>query len=304
MLPDVKLSLNPDGSCTYHEVQEDEYCKTIAVSYGLTLNDLFDYNKKTWGWVGCDNLQFGLRICVSKGFPPLPASVWNTECGPTVPDTKPPKEGDVLAEMNPCPLDICCNIWGICGTTVDFCIPSNSTTGNPGTSAPEENGCIANCGIEMVNDDKAPEVYKKIGYFEGWNYNRPCLTMHVDDIDDGYTHVHFSFGEFSSDMEVVIKKDTQEQWKVFKNAKRDYKKILSFGGWEFSNVPVTLGLFCLAVLLDYRETFAENVVKFANDNGLDGLDFDWEYPGTTDIEGSDLGNEDDSENYLEFLKLV
>lgn len=303
-LPDVKPSPDPDGSCTYHEVQEDEYCKTIAVSYGLTLDDLFDYNKKTWGWVGCDNLQFGLRICVSEGFPPLPASVWNAECGPTVPDTKPPKEGDVLAEMNPCPLDVCCNIWGMCGTTVDFCIPSNSTTGNPGTSAPEENGCIANCGMEMVNDDKAPEVYKKIGYFEGWNYNRPCLTMHVDDIDDGYTHVHFSFGEFSSDMEVVIKKDTQEQWKAFKNAKRDYKKILSFGGWEFSNAPATSGLFRLAVSPDHRETFAENVVKFANDNGLDGLDFDWEYPGATDIEGSDLGNEDDGENYLEFLKLV
>ncbi|KAJ6118862.1 Killer toxin subunits alpha/beta 6 [Penicillium samsonianum] len=303
-LPDVTPDPNPDGSCTYHEVQDGEYCNTIAATYGLTTDDLYDFNKKTWAWDGCDNLPLGLRICVSEGFPPLPASVWNAECGPTVPDTKPPKEGEELAEMNPCPLDVCCNIWGMCGTTVDFCIPSNSTTGNPGTSAPKENGCIANCGMKMVNDDKPPEVYKKIGYFEGWNYNRPCLTMHVDDIDDGYTHVHFAFGEFSSGMEVIIKVDVQEQWKAFKKADRKYKKILSFGGWEFSNAPATSGLFRLAVSPEHRDTFAENVVKFATDNGLDGLDFDWEYPGATDIEGSDPGNEEDGENYLEFLKLV
>ncbi|KAJ6149090.1 Killer toxin subunits alpha/beta 6 [Penicillium samsonianum] len=303
-LPDVMPDPNPDGSCAFHEVQEDEYCQSIAASYGLTTDDLFDLNKKTWAWDGCGNLLLGLRICVSEGFPPLPASVWNAECGPTVPDTKPPKEGEELAEMNPCPLDVCCNIWGMCGTTVDFCIPSNSTTGNPGTSAPKENGCIANCGMEMVNDNKPPELYKKIGYFEGWNYNRPCLTMHVDDIDDGYTHIHFAFGEFSSDMEVLIKEDVQEQWKAFIKADRDYKKVLSFGGWEFSNAPATSGLFRLAVSPDRRDTFAENVVKFAADNGLDGLDFDWEYPGATDIEGSDPGSEDDGENYLEFLKLV
>ena len=27
-------------------------------------------------------------------------------------------------------------------------------------------------------------------------------------------------------------------------------------------------------------TFATNVVNFLNKNGLDGVDFDWEYPGT------------------------
>lgn len=142
-------------TCTHHEVEEGEYCQMIAMSYGLTTDDLYDFNKKTWGWDGCGNsLQFGLRICVSKGFPSLPASVWNAECGPTVPGTKPPKKGEELAKMNPCPLDVCCNIWGMCGTTVDFCIPSNSSTGNPGTSAPGDNGCIDNCGMDMVNNGK------------------------------------------------------------------------------------------------------------------------------------------------------
>lgn len=301
--PVVGPGPNPDGSCKYHEVQQDEICQVIAAQYKITTADLFDFNKKTWGWDGCD-LPVGLRICVSEGSPPLPASVWNADCGPTVPGTKPPQKGEELAEMNPCPLDVCCNIWGKCGTTVDFCIPSKSSTGNPGTSAPDENGCIDNCGMKMVNNDEPPKQYRKVGYFEGWNYNRPCLNMHVDDIPDGYTHIHFAFGEFSSDMQVIIKDDHQEQWDAFLSADRDYRKILSFGGWEFSNAPATSGLFRQAVSSGNREKFAQNVVRFAVDNKLDGLDFDWEYPGATDIEGSEPGQEDDGENYLEFLKLV
>lgn len=301
--PPVGPGPNDDGSCKYHEVQQDEICDTIAAQYGITTADLFDLNKKTWGWDGCE-LPVGLRICVSNGNPPLPGSVWNADCGPTVPGTEAPKDGEELAELNPCPLDVCCNIWGKCGTTVDFCIPSKSSTGNPGTSAPGENGCIDNCGIEMVNNDDAPKEYRKVGYFEGWNYNRPCLNMHVDDIPDGYTDIHFAFGEFSSDMKVIIKDDHQTQWKAFLGADRDYRKILSFGGWEFSNALATSGLFRQAVSPANRETFATNVVKFAVDNNLDGLDFDWEYPGATDIEGSEPGQEDDGENYLEFLKLV
>lgn len=305
-LPNISPSPNPDGSCATHEVKENQGCQVIAVTYGITQDDLFDFNKKTWGWDGCDNgnPKIGLRLCVSKGNPPMPAEVFNAECGPTVPGTKPPGDDENLADLNPCPLDVCCNFWGHCGTTKDFCIPSNSSTGNPGTSAPGENGCIANCGMELVNNDTPPKQYRKVGYFEGWNYNRKCLNMAVDDIEDGYTHIHFSFGEFTSNLEILIKDDTKDQWKAFLKAKRDYKKILSFGGWEFSNAPSTSGLFRQAVAPGNRNAVADRLVKFAKDNGIDGLDFDWEYPGATDIEGSEPGQEEDGDNYLEFLKLV
>ncbi|KAG9250035.1 uncharacterized protein F5Z01DRAFT_695689 [Emericellopsis atlantica] len=288
-LLDLTPDPNADGSCHYHEVKSDEGCDMIARSYGLEQADLFDLNEKTWGWVGCA-LQIG---CVSEGRPPMPNSVENADCGPTE-----------LAELNPCPLDVCCNIWGKCGTTKDFCIKSQSSTGNPGPSKPGENGCVDNCGMELVNNDKGPSQYRNIGYFEGWNYNRPCLNMHVNDIKKGYTHVHFAFGEFSPDLEVVIKDDHKAQWDAFFQAKTDYKKILSFGGWEFSNAPATSGLFRKAVSSANREKFADRVVEFALKHDLDGLDFDWEYPGATDIEGSEPGSEQDGEDYLAFLKLV
>ena len=303
-LPNYQPDPNEDGSCVYHEVEKDEGCDMIARSYGLDPDDLFDLNKKTWAWDGCGNLQIGLRICVSSGRPPMPNSVENAMCGPQVPGTKPPGDDEDLAKMNPCPLDVCCNIWGNCGTTVDFCVVSNSSTGNPGTSKPGENGCVDNCGMELVNNDEGPAQYRKVGYFEGWNFDRPCLHMHVNDIKSGYTHIHFAFGEFNSDMQVVIPENTKTQWNAFLRARAGYKKILSFGGWEFSNAPATSGLFRRAVSAANRDTFSTRVVQFAIDNNLDGLDFDWEYPGATDIEGSEPGSEQDGEDYLAFLKLV
>lgn len=53
-----------------------------------------------------------------------------------------------------------------------------------------------------------------------------------------------------------------------------------------------------------RLKFTENVVNFVKNSGIDGVDFDWEYPGATDIFGSDPGLPQDGENYLEFIKMV
>ncbi len=58
------------------------------------------------------------------------------------------------------------------------------------------------------------------------------------------------------------------------------KKIMSFGGWSFSTEADTFPIFREGVTAAQRLAFANNVVQFAIDNNLDGLDFDWEYPGT------------------------
>ena len=57
------------------------------------------------------------------------------------------------------------------------------------------------------------------------------------------------------------------------------KKIISFGGWSFSTEADTFPIFREGVTAAQRQTFANNVVKFVVDNNLDGVDFDWEYPG-------------------------
>jgi chitinase len=59
----------------------------------------------------------------------------------------------------------------------------------------------------------------------------------------------------------------------------DMKRIMSFGGWSFSTEADTFPIFREGVTSAQRTTFANSMVKFAVDNNLDGLDFDWEYQG-------------------------
>ena len=79
------------------------------------------------------------------------------------------------------------------------------------------------------------------------------------------------------------------------------KRILSFGGWSFSTDQDTSPIFQQGVTEQNRATFISNLVNFVSDNGLDGLDFDWEYPGATDIKGAVPGSPEDGLNYFIFL---
>lgn len=63
-------------------------------------------------------------------------------------------------------------------------------------------------------------------------------------------------------------------------------------------------IFRKGVTDEQRSLFASNVAKFADDNDLDGLDFDWEYPSAPDIPGIPAGDPDDGARYLQFLKEV
>lgn len=153
-LPDIKPKQNADGSCATYTVQHGDYCDQIAASHGLTSSDISNFNDKTtWGWTGCGpgDLMAGTRICLSEGTPPLPAPVDNAVCGPTVPGTKYPKAGETLADLNPCPLNVCCDTWGQCGQTPEFCTVQPGLTGNPGTAAKGKNSCISNCGLDIHN---------------------------------------------------------------------------------------------------------------------------------------------------------
>lgn len=302
-LPDIRPKPGADGTCATRNIQAGDTCQAIATREGLKLDNLAKMNKETWGWTGCKNLQIGMNICVSKGKPPMPAAVPNAVCGPSVAGTKRPPPDKSLADLNPCPLKTCCNIWGQCGTTKDFCTISKSETGNPGTSAPGKNGCIANCGTEVINNKEKPENFLKVAYFEGWNMERLCLNMDVRRIDKSYTHVHFSFAEVTPDFDVLIDPSIKGQFDAFKKLSGP-KRVLAFGGWSFSTDHDTFPIFRESVTSANRALFADRVVKFMEKNKLDGLDFDWEYPGAPDIPGVPPGGKNDGKNYLEFLKLV
>ncbi|KAJ5600696.1 hypothetical protein N7450_001763 [Penicillium hetheringtonii] len=242
---------NSDGSCATYKVNAGDQCSVIGPSHGITPSKIESYNKNTWGWTGCGDMQSGAVICLSEGTPPMPASVANAVCGPQVPGTLRPKKGTNLADLNPCPLNSCCS-------------------GAPGTAAPETNGCISNCGNHIVNDGSGPSTFRKIGYFEAFNVDRSSYRL--------------AFNQF-----VKLK---------------GVKRIISLGGWAFSTDPQTYNIFREAVKAENREIFANNVADFLKKWNLDGVDFDWEYPGEPDIKGIPKGSKQNGEEYSSFLAVL
>ncbi|KAH7633846.1 hypothetical protein B0T09DRAFT_372316 [Sordaria sp. MPI-SDFR-AT-0083] len=243
-LPDIRPKPKANGECASYIIKSGNSCSSIAAANGLTVDDLDKFNKKTWQWNGCDLILPGVKICLSTGDPPLPAPVSNAICGPTKPGTtRPSDKSKELADLNPCPLNACCNIWGQCGVTDEFCKITTSKSGG-------DTGCISNCDWEV-----------SIQYMDQFN-----------------------------------------KFKALKNIKR----IVAFGGWAFSTEVATYARFREGVQEANREVLATKIVAFVKQHGLDGVDFDWEYPGagSPDIPDIPPGTPDDGPNYAAFLKLV
>ncbi|PNY26292.1 Chitinase [Tolypocladium capitatum] len=302
-LPDFRPKPNSDGSCHTYEIQSGDSCSSVAAANSLSIDDLDKFNKKTWGWSGCSNIWSGTIVCLSTGTPPMPAPMANALCGPQVPGTQAPTDGTDIAQLNPCPLNACCDVWGQCGTTDEFC--TDTGTGAPGTAKPGTNGCISNCGTTIVRGD-APAVFRRLGYFEGYSFtSRDCLYQDALQIDSSqYTHLHFAFGTITPDYQVHIGDvATTYEFENFKRI-RGPNRILSFGGWDFSTSPSTYTIFRQGVTPANRLTLATNTANFIKDNGLDGVDIDWEYPSAPDIPNIPAGSRDEGTNYLAFLAIL
>ncbi|RAL13110.1 glycoside hydrolase family 18 protein [Aspergillus homomorphus CBS 101889] len=284
-LPDFASKPQSDGTGATYTVQPNDSCVTIAAAYGLTIDDINNFNTGTWAWNTCSRPLYAHEvICLSEGNPPMPASVSNAICGPQVPGTPTPPSGTN------------------CGVTAEFC--TNTGTGAPGTAAKGTEGCISNCGTEMVRSSP-PATYRSIGYYEGFNLQRPCLYQDVSQIDtSAYTHNYFSFGVLSSSYMVQIPhKTTLFEFTRFKQI-RGAKRILSIGGWAFSTDPSTYMIFREGVTAANRLTMATNIANFIKEHDLDGVNIDWEYPGAPDIPGIPPASPDDGDNYHAFLAIL
>jgi chitinase len=145
----------------------------------MTEDQINERNTNTWGWTDCSFLTVGGGICLSTGLPPMPIPASSAVCGPQIPGTMRPADMSDLADLNPCPLTACCIAWGHCGITQDFCIACPADTGALRTATPGSNGCIARCGMKIVNNGSLLASFVRVGYFEAWNLDRSCLYMLV-----------------------------------------------------------------------------------------------------------------------------
>lgn len=132
-----------------------------------------------------------------------------------------------------------------------------------------------------IIQSSAPSQYIKLGYFEGFNLQRKCLNMDATQVDQSYTHIHFAFGMIDNDFNIYQEDDMVKfQFEQFKNFQGP-KRIISFGGWVFSAEAPNYQILRNGVKGPNRDKLATNLVNYVVDNGLDGLDIDWEYPSVS-----------------------
>ncbi|KAK0648397.1 hypothetical protein B0T16DRAFT_370797 [Cercophora newfieldiana] len=296
-----------NGICATHLIKDDDNCFNIAERYGITVNDIEKFNGgKTWAWSSCDRILATYNMCVSEGNPPLPPPAVGTECGPLVPGTKQPASGVSMASLNPCPLKACCSNWGYCGVFPQHCDITSPSGYGPGATKPGvQNTCVSNCGMEIKQNSGPPSEFGRVGYYESWNLGRDCLWLEAKNAntDGSYTHIHWAFANIDPNTWKPVINDTFKQWADFK--KLPIKKILAFGGWAYSTEAATYNIIRRAILENGNE-FATQIAKFLNDEGLDGVDIDWEYPGAPDIkvDGVVIGQEGDGRGYYNFLRTL
>ncbi|KAK4447349.1 hypothetical protein QBC34DRAFT_355211 [Podospora aff. communis PSN243] len=296
-----------NGVCATHLIVEDDNCFNIAEKYGVTIAEIEEWNNgKTWAWSSCDRILHTYNMCVSEGNPPLPPPAAGTECGPLKPGTQQPALGVSMAELNPCPLKACCSNWGYCGVFPQHCDVTSPKEYGPGATKPGvQNTCVSNCGMDIKQNSGPPAQFGRIGYYESWNLGRDCLWLQAKDAntDGSYTHIHWAFADIDPVTWKPVINDTFKQWADFKKLKE--KKIVAFGGWAYSTEKATYNIIRRAIL-ENGNTFATNIAKFLIDEGLDGVDIDWEYPGAPDIkvDGVVIGQEGDGRGYWNFLRTL
>ncbi|KAM7210947.1 carbohydrate-binding module family 24 protein [Rhypophila decipiens] len=300
-----------DGVCATYLIKDNDTCDKLAKQFGVTVNDIEKWNKgKTWAWTECKDMLIGYSMCLSDGLAPMPPPQEGTECGPLVPNTERPSGGSntSIADLNPCPLKACCSNWGYCGVFPAHCDIHAPPGGGPGTKLKGfTNTCVSNCGNDIKKVSGPPATgFGRVGYYSAFNMNRKCLWLKAKNAntDGTYTHIHWAFGDIDPNGWKPAIKDGKSQWEDFKKL-TDVKKILSLGGWAFSTEPATYNIIRQAILQN-RELFATNLAQFVKDEGLDGIDIDWEYPGAPDIMvgGQPVGQKTDGVEYLKFLTVL
>ncbi|KAI1381148.1 family 18 glycosyl hydrolase [Hypoxylon crocopeplum] len=226
------------------------------------------------GYCGRDAVHCDPSVCISDCHARADCGSWAV-----VPDT-------------PCKLNVCCDEYGYCGTTEEFC----------------STGCQSNCVLNPPSTGSGGDVTKVvIAYVEAWQIitngdTSSCAQRLLSWIPiDSITHLNVAFGYIQRDSFEIRPIDGTDIsiFQAITNLKQQapgLKIWLSLGGWTYSDngtdtQPVWGDLTSTTA---NRAQFIDNLVQFMLTWGFDGVDLDWEYPGASDRGGHDS----DTANYV------
>ena len=147
------------------------------------------------------------------------------------------------------------------------------------------------------NSPRSNEVFVVIGYVPGFKGEIDETTIDATKL----THINYAFVNVKDSMAWLtnLATDTLNFRKLnsLKKINPDLKILISLGGWSWSEN------FSDAVLTERsRKKFAETSAAILEENNLDGVDIDWEYPG---MRGQDnIFRPEDKENFTLMFKML
>ena len=153
-------------------------------------------------------------------------------------------------------------------------------------------GCviIAVFGCEAAKVNGADSCMKVVAYVTSWSEEMPDPKF--------MTHINYAFGHVNESFDGVRIDNPVRLSRIarLKKVKPELKVLLSVGGWgsgRFSEMAADPVL---------RGRFAADCRRVADEYGLDGIDIDWEYPGSNAAGIS--ASEADPGNFVKLLAAI